>query len=288
MFSNVTRAATYVVMGAAGFACSVSVVGADGVTDRYVTAAPGDDGGSVVVGAGYSSSAGAGGNGAPSTSPLHCTYATLTGALAALMGSGPNGATDGVWVVPYCSGGGYVNPMRPEWVSNAQPAAATSPATVARQASARLPLPQGVIRMSPDARQPQIVNERTWLWIDPAVWRSVTATASVGAVSATATATPSQVVWSLGDGDRVTCDGPGVPYDASRAETAQDTSCTYVWPRGSATESSGTFTVSVTIVWHVSWTAIGAPGGGNLGSLSGPPSQVTVRVTEDNALNTAR
>lgn len=286
MFSNLARATAVVLVAVAASASSAGIVHADGVSDHYVTAVPGSDGTSVVVGAGYSSSGGASSGASESSSSIHCTYLTLTGDLATVMGPGPNGATDGSWVLPYCSGGPYVNPMRPVWVSNVPTTA--SPATVARQAAARLSLPQATVRMSPNSSSPQLVGERTWLWVDPQVWRTIEATASVGAVSATATATPTQVIWNMGGagGNRVVCNGPGVPYDPSKSEGGQDTSCTYVWPRGSATEPGGTFTVSATIVWRVTWTAAGAPGGGSLGPLSSPPSQVSVQVTDGDALNT--
>ncbi len=189
--------------------------------------------------------------------------------------------------MPYCTGNGYVNPMRPVWVPNTPATQAASPAALARQAAARLSLPAGIVRMSPDASSPQLVGERTWLWIDPTVWNTLSATASVGAVSATARATPSRVTWDMGDGDRVTCNGPGVAYDPSKSDDQQDTSCTYVWPRSSGTEPGATYIVTATIAWQVTWSAVGAPGGGSLGSLNSPPSEVSVAVTEGDALNTS-
>jgi len=260
---------------------------ADGMTERYVSAGPGGDG-TIVVGAGYSSTS-TPTNGQPaSVSPVHCTYVTVDPTDASLLGPGPGGSTDGTWIIPYCTGEGDVNPMLPYWAPSSIARASASPATVARQAVARLPLPEGMIRMSPDASQPQMVNERTWLWIDPTTWQSLSATASAGAVSATAKATPVQVMWNLGDGDRLTCNGPGAPYDPSKNEGEQSTSCTYVWPRSSATEQGGMFTITATIVWRVTWTAVGAPGGGSLGSVNSPPSQVSVQVTEGDAFNTSQ
>lgn len=284
MFKLLTRLWLTLILCLTTVAFHVDVARADGARDSYVTAAPDSDG-SVTVAAGVTDGPGSGSTASTSSSSLRCTDTPLDPANVALLG--PGGPTAGNWIVPYCTGGGYINPERPIWVTDFTPRASASPATVARQAVAHLPLPSGTIRMSPDATHPQVVNERTWLWIDPTVWHSVSATASVGAVSATATAKPSQVIWNLGDGDRVVCDGPGVPYDQSRPESEQDTSCTYVWPGSSTTEPGGTFTVSATIVWQVSWTAVGALGGGSLGSLNSPPSQAAVRVTEDDALNTA-
>ena len=44
--------------------------------------------------------------------------------------------------------------------------------------------------------------------------------------------------------------------------------------------------MTATIYWSVSWTTAGAPGGGNLGLKAGPPSEMTVQVTESQAINT--
>jgi hypothetical protein len=107
----------------------------------------------------------------------------------------------------------------------------------------------------------------------------MSATASAGAVSATATATPTKVVWNLGDGKEVTCDGPGTPYAV--ADPNETTNCSYTWSQ------SGSYQVTATLYWSVTWTAAGAPGGGNLGLQPGPAAQVAVTVTESQAINTA-
>jgi hypothetical protein len=97
-------------------------------------------------------------------------------------------------------------------------------------------------------------------------------------VTATATASPLKVVWNMGDGDTVTCDGPGTPYDA--ADPNATTTCSYTWL------AAGTDEVTATIYWSVTWTAVGAAGGGNLGLQAGPTAQVPVTVTQSQAINT--
>jgi hypothetical protein len=54
------------------------------------------------------------------------------------------------------------------------------------------------------------------LWIDLGAWHDKTASAS------TATAAPSKVVWDMGDGHTLTCDGPGTPYSAADSDAASD------------------------------------------------------------------
>ena len=124
----------------------------------------------------------------------------------------------------------------------------------------------------------QLVGVPTWLWIDPGAWQTADASATAGPVTATATATPSKVVWDMGDGDTVTCDGPGTPYSAS--DPSATTDCSYTWTQ------PGSYEVTATVYWSVTWTAVGAPGGGNLGLQAGPPAEAEVQVTESQAINT--
>ena len=171
--------------------------------------------------------------------------------------------------------------MPPVWVTNAGPAAATvavNPVAVGEQAVQQLGLGSLSIEMAPPSGSTQLVGVATWLWIDPGAWADKTATASAGTVTATATAAPTRVVWDMGDGDTLTCDGPGTPYSAADANGTSD--CSYTWP------AAGSFTVTATVYWSVSWTAVGAAGGGNLGVQAGPPARVQVTVTESQAINT--
>lgn len=87
----------------------------------------------------------------------------------------------------------------------------------------------------------------------------------------------------MGDGNTVTCDGPGTPYDA--AEPNATTNCSYTWSTPSDSQPSGTYRVTATIEFAVTWTAIGAPGGGSLGLVAGATATDQVRVGESEALN---
>ena len=120
----------------------------------------------------------------------------------------------------------------------------------------------------------------TWLWVD-GPWTSASATASVGAVAATVTATPVEVVWDTGDGTTTTCDA-GTPYDLSRAPAEQHSGCTHVFTRSSASLPGGTYAVTATVTYEVSWTASTGAGGG-LGTLS-RSTTTGVPVTEAQAL----
>jgi hypothetical protein len=139
-------------------------------------------------------------------------------------------------------------------------------------------MPTPTIAMAPPAGAPQLVGVAAWLWIEPGAWQALSATATAGVVTATATATPSKVVWDMGNGNQVTCDGPGTPYKASDPNAATD--CSYTWTQ------PGSYQVTVTVYWSVAWTAAGAAGGGNLGLQAGPADEVPVTVTESQAVNT--
>jgi hypothetical protein len=138
-------------------------------------------------------------------------------------------------------------------------------------------------QMSP-ASADVTVNLPTWLWVDGSVWHAISATAAAGPVSATATATPDQVVWQMGDGGKVTCKGPGIPW-TSQYPPDQGSDCSYAYVRSSVDQPGGTYTVTTTVYWHVTWTSQGAPGGGDLGLIAGPSVQTAVDVQELHAIN---
>jgi hypothetical protein len=128
--------------------------------------------------------------------------------------------------------------------------------TLARQAFRILPLDYPVPSTAPPRTARQLAGVRTWLWIDPADYRPVSATVEVPGLSVTATARPTNVRWNMGsDPDPVRCDGPGTAYDPRRPDGEQTTNCSYVFQR------SGDVTVVVRIDWEVAWTATDGSGG---------------------------
>lgn len=160
------------------------------------------------------------------------------------------------------------------------------PAALAQQALQRTPLPAPAIAMAPGGDIPLLVNLPTFLWIDGAQWRPVSASASAGGVTSTVTAVPKRVVWEMGQGDVVVCNGPGVPYNRNLADDDQPPgNCRFTYPASSARSPDRTFTVTATIEYGVTWSASGAAGGGDLG-ISRRTSTTTVSVAEIQVLNT--
>jgi len=167
------------------------------------------------------------------------------------------------------------------WLPNSQPAVA--PEVLAQEAYRQLPLPQPQIGVNPVAGREQFVNLPTWLWVSPTTWGIRSATASVPGLSATATATPITVTWTMGDGGQVVCHGSGTPYSPRYSARSASPDCGYVYRHSSARATSGAYTLTAVTTWQVTWTSTS----GATGSL--PPitrsSQISVRVAEAQALN---
>ena len=264
------------------------------------SAGAGSGGGTVGVGAGSGGSGGSagGGSGGPSSgggggggSPWTCTYSIL--ALNNEGGFPPGGPQPGAWYSVTCDNiatGAQVT--QTVWMMNT-PAAAppVDPRVLALQAENAMTLPPPAINLDPVGSS--VVGLATWLWVDPSLWHDYSVTATAGTVSATAVARPVGVTWSTGDGWSVTCGGPGVIYDATRPSAWQNTYCSHSYSRTSIGQPApdgdpdhGLFTVVADVEWAVSWTAVGASGGGQLPTLT-TSSSTPLRVVQIESLNAA-
>lgn len=133
-----------------------------------------------------------------------------------------------------------------------------SPAELAQRATNELAIPYPEPRTSPSIAINQLVGIDTWMWIDPAAWQPITATAAIPGLSVSATATPRHITWDMGDGTTVVCDGPGTPYDDTRREADQSTDCSHTY------QDRGAYTATATVTWAVTWSA----SDGSTGSLA--------------------
>ena len=156
--------------------------------------------------------------------------------------------------------------------------ASADPRDVAEEALSQLVLPTPEIRTSPPPAD-LVVNFPTVIWAEPAAWTSHSATAAVSGVSAIVAATPRRISLEMGDGKRVVCQGPGTPYDPDKDEKDQDFSCSHRYSRSSAGLPGSVYIVTATVHWSVTWSAAGAPGGGDLGTVS-RSTTFPVRVAE--------
>ncbi len=155
------------------------------------------------------------------------------------------------------------------------------PRALAERAAAALRLPAPLIRTSPTGDH--VTQLPSWLWISAEQWQPRQVSASAGPVTSTVTATPSSVTWDMGNGDRVDCDGPGRPYQARFAGTPEATDCRYTYRHSSANQPGAAYELTATITWDLSWSATGAAGGGDLGTVPMSATQ-PVRVSEVQAL----
>jgi hypothetical protein len=157
------------------------------------------------------------------------------------------------------------------------------PAILAQEAVSKLGLSGPNVKLSPPAGSQQVVGLPTWMWttVSDATWTPHSATAAVAGESVTATATATSIDWSMGDGNSVTCDGPGTPYSSSYGAHASSPTCGYTYSSPSSTAAGGTFPVTGTTTWRITWA-----GGGQNGTLTLRRSTtVNVVVQEAEAVN---
>jgi hypothetical protein len=64
---------------------------------------------------------------------------------------------------------------------------------------------------------------------------------------------PTRAVWDMGDGERVTCEGPGVQW--RRGMRDDETYCKHTYQHSSSGAEHGTFPLQVTIEFSVEWSS---------------------------------
>ncbi|GAA0490775.1 ATP/GTP-binding protein [Paractinoplanes deccanensis] len=204
-----------------------------------------------------------------------CYYkpAELSPAMIENLGGQPEGA--GGWYERICYGddgqasSGFGGPV---WVPGGPPV--ISPEVLAQQARSKLVLPKVVIELNPPG--PQLRYLPVWLALEAGSWRTESATASVPGVSVTATAQPVRVRWSMGDGTpAINCAGPGTQWTPGFDPESPSPDCGHTY------QTPGTFTVTATVEWTVSWA-----GAGQTGTVPGltTTGQVEAQVQESRTL----
>lgn len=144
-----------------------------------------------------------------------------------------------------------------------QPQQQANPQELAQQAVDSMTL-LGPAIASPRAAGKYTVGVPMWMWVNQSAttYGPNTASASAGGVTVTATAKVSKIVWTMGDGASVTCNGPGAPYQASEG-MAESPTCGHVYSKTSAGAGDGKFPVTATSTWTIDWQ-----GGGQAGQLT--------------------
>ena len=132
-----------------------------------------------------------------------------------------------------------------------------NPRVLAQQAVSAMQLRAINIGMVPDSLPGSVglVGMPNWMWVEnpaPNTWGPITRSASAAGWTVTATAGVSEVTWSMGDGQEITC-GQGTPYSDSYGKSASPT-CGHTYTR------QGSYTVRATSRWVITWSGIGQAG----------------------------
>lgn len=219
-----------------------------------------------------------GGHGGGSSSPTNCTYSLVEleagSPIYDLDGNLIDTSGDGAWYDKQCGTVYYGLVFVPAGAASP----VVSPRTVANGVLGRMPIPVPKVRLSPEGDQ--VVNLPMWTWLDD--WAAVTDSANVPGVSITVTAAPSKAVWTFGDGQTVTCDGPGIPWTTG---VTGKPLCGHTFTRSSASAPNGTYRVTVSVTWTASYTVAGGAGGGNLAPVT-RTTTFDIQVGEVQSINT--
>ncbi|WP_103506797.1 MULTISPECIES: hypothetical protein [unclassified Streptomyces] len=107
----------------------------------------------------------------------------------------------------------------------------TDPEILARQAVDSMTLRPPKVA-SPRSEGTYVVGMPMWMWVERGASRMgpVSASATAGSVTVTATARVERLAWDMGDGTTVTCHGPGTRYTPDQARRC---------PRTAGTGTSG-------------------------------------------------
>ena len=162
----------------------------------------------------------------------------------------------------------------PLWSADEPDRAGTGPTprVVAQQAIGSMDL-KAVrigIRPRPNENSIGIVGMPVWMWAkdpDAMTVGPVTASASAGGITVTATASLLKVTWSMGDGNQIVCTTAGTPY---KPEFGRQSSpdCGHTYQTSSAGQEGDRFTVTATSSWVVSWSGAGQTGTIRLNGLT--------------------
>lgn len=133
-----------------------------------------------------------------------------------------------------------------------------NPIEIALEAVAAMQLRAVNIGIVPDDADGSVglIGLPTWMWAENPTENTVgpiTRSASAGGYTVTATGELTQVVWDMGDGTTVTCDGRGTPYEDSYLDS-DSPDC------GHRYQSPGEYTVTPTSYWTINWSGMGQSG----------------------------
>jgi hypothetical protein len=154
---------------------------------------------------------------------------------------------------------------------------------LAQRAASLLRIPELTAVSNGGPSQTTYVGIPSWLWVTG--WKALTSPpAAVAGRSVRATAVPTSVTWSMGDGKSVTCRGPGAPFDP---RTPSNPRCGYTYridssaqPQTGPSPNDRYFTVRGSVTWAITWTCTGScdQRGGTLPAILQQTTPMPLRV----------
>ncbi|WP_432563688.1 ATP/GTP-binding protein [Kineococcus sp. SYSU DK003] len=129
------------------------------------------------------------------------------------------------------------------------------PDALAQQAVSQLDIAPPDIQMVPDLAPGGFgfIGLPVWLWTPQPQWEPISASASAGGLTVTATAQLSSVDYDMGDGTTLHCTTPGEPYQESYGDRDSPT-CGHRYQQTSVHEPGMAYTVTATAAYDVTWT----------------------------------
>jgi hypothetical protein len=125
-------------------------------------------------------------------------------------------------------------------------------AVVAVAGSGLVAVPQ--IGTTPGPGAIGLVNMPVWLWVTKTenTWGPIIREASVPGLTVTATAQVKSITWTMGDGQTVSCEGPGTPYDKAYGVKESPT-CGHHYRKTSREQPNCRYTVTARADWDITW-----------------------------------
>lgn len=159
------------------------------------------------------------------------------------------------WYLLTCDGGNQGS-QRPELRDEPPPGygAPPDPEELARRALASIKLLPARLKVAPRKDVgPGLVGLPVWMWATPSAsyFGPLTASATDRGVTVSIEAKVDRIVWDMGNKERVTCHGPGTPYDAKNKDLAGRASPDCGYDKGYP--KADTYRVSATTHWTVRW-----------------------------------
>ena len=180
---------------------------------------------------------------------------------------GPIYLVDGLYEFDVCDDGGNVIQNMAVAPAAAKPRPRPTQSTIVSSAMGALNPPRPTILTSPWYGNGLLVQTPTWLWLPTSYWRTYSTTIMVWGYVVTIYATPTTVRWNMGNGNSITCVGPGTPWIPGLGDALS--TCRYTYRHSSDGKPRDRYKITATVTFVGSFTTTG------LGGMRGPLGAVT-------------